>query len=429
MEVIDTVNDLISVIKTFNVNFINELIPLINKYDVYFNYEKDKNNLISRIILRIRKNNNIHSLLYYYCNGCVIDTINWKVISYPPIAFNKRQVPNLIETYYKQGYYDIIKVIDGTVVTIYFWNDRWNISSSNSYDISSFYWIGNMTYSEIIYDLFTRLYPEASKKCGIQLHENVSISFTNLDKNKSYTIGFRHHNFHPLLKDPEYLWNIQHVDINTGKIEYDNGFIGIPNQKIINGATSLDQLRHLNKSALIDATKTSDPTFNYGYILRSKDPSITLDFSNILLSSSLLKKIKKNIYECSLGSLTQFITHENRFEYITLKNFFNKSERNEIVQLYPQLFQKFPLYCSCISDTISCTLDIMKNKQTGSNNKLDYQTCIITLAYSLIKYISKFEALDPYHKDTELILNDYYSNIEYSVLFINAISKYKYKSN
>ena len=43
------------------------------------------------------------------------------------------------------------------------------------------------------------------------------------------------------------------------------------------------------------------------------------------------------------------------------------------------------------------------------------------------KNISKFEALDPFHPDTESILKDYYSNVEYSVLFLNAINKYKYK--
>lgn len=426
MEVIESINDIINKVKSFGNDFLDEMIRLIHKFDVYFNYEKNKNNVITRIILRIRKNNNIHPLLYYYSNGCVIDTIKWKAVSVPPIAFNKRQVPELIEKYYKQGLYDVIKVIDGTVITFYYWDNHWNISSSNSYDISSFYWMGDMNYSEIIYDLFTRLYPDAAENCGIQLIDNSSLDFSKLQKNKSYTIGFRHHNYHPLKADPEYMWNIQNVHLSSGKIEFNDGIQGLPNQQIINAVNSLDQLNHINKSAISDALRTENPVFTYGFILRSKNPSITKEFSNILMSSVLLKKIKKNIYEYPSNSLKHYITNVNRFEYITMKNYFNKTERNDIMQLYPQTFERFTVYTKCVNDTILCTLAIMKNKQTNSNEPLNFQTCIITLAYSLLKHISKFEALDPFNKDTELILKDYYSNIEYSVLFLNAINKYKY---
>lgn len=422
----DSISDLIAKIKTFGNDFVDEMVPLINKFDVYFNYERDRNNNITRVILRLRKNNNIHPLLYYYCNGCVIDTLKWKAVSVPPMAFNKRQVPELIESYYKQGLYDVLKVIDGTVVTFYYWNNYWNISSSNSYDVSSFYWIGDMTYAEIIYDLFTRLYPDTIETNGIQLIDNNRLDFCKLQKNKSYTIGFRHHNFHPIKSDPECMWNIQNVHLSSGRIEFNDGIQGLPNQQIITAVNSLDQLNHINKSAMADALRQENPVFNYGFILRSKNQSITKEFSNILLSSTLLKKIKKNIYEYPANTLKQFITHTNRFEYITMKNFFNKSERNEMIQLCPQMFERFPLYSKCINDTVLCTLAIMKNKQTNTSEPLNFQTCIITLAYSLLKHISKFEALDPFNVDTESILKDYYSNIEYSVLFLNAINKYKY---
>lgn len=286
--------------------------------------------------------------------------------------------------------------------------------------------MGEKSYSEIIYDLFNRLYPNVAELCGIQLIDNLSLDFSRLNKSKSYTIGFRHHNHHPLKSDPEYMWNIQNVHLHTGKIEFNDGIQGLPNQKIITAVNSLDQLNYLNKSSISEAIRSESPVFNYGFILRSKNVSVTKEFSNILMGSSLLKKIKKNIYDYPANSLKQFIDNTNRFEYITMKNFFNKAERNEIIQLYPQLIEKFPLYAKCVNDTVLCTLDIMKNKQTNSNEPINYQTCIITLSYSLLKHIAKFEALDPFNKDTESILKDYYSNIEYSVLFLNAIGKYKY---
>lgn len=425
MEVIESINDLIAKLKTLGSDFLEEMIPIINTFDIYFNYEKDKNNRIMRLILRIKKNNSIHPSIYYSSNGCVIDTLKWKVVSVPPLAFNKRHVPDIIESYFKQGLYDVLKVIDGTVVTLYYWNNRWNISSSNSYDVSSFYWIGDMTYAEVIYDLFTRVYPDVVKNIGVTLIDNTTLDFSKLKKNKSYTIGFRHHNFHPMVKDPEWMWNIQNVNLDNNVTEFNNGILGIPNQQIVTAVDSLDQLNHLNKSSITDATRSENPVYNYGFILRSRDPATTKEFSSILLSSSLLKKIKKSIYEYPSNSLKQFITHTNRFDYIAMKNFFNKTERHDMMKLYPQLCERFPLYSNCVNDTILCTLAIMKNKQTNTSEPLNFQTCIITLAYSLLKHISKFEALDPYHKDSESILKDYYTNIEYSVLFLNAINKYK----
>ena len=185
MEVIESISGLVDKIKSYGSNFLNEIIPFINKLDVYFNYEKDKNGNIIRLILRIRKNNNIHPLIYYYCNGTVIDTVKWRIMSVPPIAFNKRQTPDLIETYYNQGLYDVLKVIDGTVVTIYYWNCKWNISTSNSYDVSEFYWIGDLNYSEIIYDLFIKLHPKVAETIGIELIDN-RLNFTELRKKIIY---------------------------------------------------------------------------------------------------------------------------------------------------------------------------------------------------------------------------------------------------
>lgn len=421
-EMID-INDFIRTAKSFGSDFLNKIIPIVNRADVYFNYEKVGGN-ITRIILRIRKNNNVHPLFYYYCNGCVIDTIEWKPLVVPPITFNKRKNPETIESFYNQGLYDVIKVIDGTVVTFYYFRNQWNISSSNSYDVSTFYWIGNMTYAEVIYDLFTRLYSSVAEKYGLEFVDD-RLDFTQLSKSKCYTIGFRHHNFHPLKKDPERMWNIQHVNLTNGYVSFNDGIKGLPNQPVINAVSSMDQLNFINKTSISEATK-ENPTFNYGYILRSKNPSLTKEYSSVILRSSLLKKIKKNIYEYPDNALKQCIDHTNRFEFISMKNFFNKAERNEMSQLYPQLLERFPLYSKCVDETVECSLAIVRNKQQPVFEPLKYQACIIALAYSLLGNVSKFEALDPYHQDTESVLKDYYSSAEYSILFLNAISKYNY---
>ena len=113
--------------------------------------------------------------------------------------------------------YDIIRVDDGTVVTLYKWNHPqhgsvWGMASNNGYDVSSLYWMGPMTYAEVFYDLALRRYPEFVAQTGMAIArtgKSTRLTFTKLDPSFSYTVGFRHHNFHPVVEDPERMWSIQ----------------------------------------------------------------------------------------------------------------------------------------------------------------------------------------------------------------------------
>lgn len=408
-------NPIYELIDKFNKNSdMNNLITICNLYNLCFNYEKNSTGSITKLILRLKKNiTTIPPLIYYHCNGLVLDAINWKPLAVPPIAFNKKA--KIEDVDYKN--YDIVKVIDGTVVTLYY-DNKWCISSSNGYDVSQYYWMGPLTYAEIIYDLLERLYPEVIKKLGISLLNSDSIHFDNLNRSYSYTIGFRHHNFHPLLKDPETIWNIQHVALrsthSTGRasleVKYDDGICGIKNQEIIDNDTFKP----------IHLTNTED--LHYGYILRTKNP---YKYPSILFDSPLLKKIKKNIYNYPSNTIRQYITHENRYDYVVIKNYFNKFERNDMLQLYPQFLERYNLYTKCINETIQCMISMLKNKISNENKPINVHPAINILAMSLIKHIAKFEAMDPHNENTESVLKDYIMNIEYSVLFLHTINKYK----
>jgi hypothetical protein len=416
----EIINDFLKTCKSLyeSNNFLDKLIGLCNLYDLNMNYEKTLEGEITRIILRIKKINKVHPLFYYYCNGLVIDT-TWKVLAVPPIAFNKKYISSDINI----KKYDVLKVIDGTVVTIYHWQNKWHISSCNGYDVSTFYWMGDKTYSEVIYDLIEKLYPNIIEELGISIIKD-RLNFDNLDKNYCYTIGFRHHNFQPLILDPECIWNIQKTNRDTLDIVFNEGINGLPKQQIINYSMNVEEIMNINKLALTNAMKP-DPTFNYGFILRSSDIELTKEFSNILITSPLLKKIKKNIYDYPATITKQYITNLNRLDYITIKNYFNKIERNDILQLYPQFLQSYNLYNKCIKEVIQCIIIILKNKKMENKDPLTMSVSIITLSHSLLKHISKYDVLDPFHPDIESIIRDYITNPEYSVLFLNTINKFK----
>jgi hypothetical protein len=397
-------------------DFIKNLIKLCEDNDIYFNYERDVNGNILRIIFRIRKNKKIHPLIYYYCNGLIIDSQKWKVIALPPMAFNKRQLYNKVTSLI--DYYDIFKVIDGTIVTIYYYNNKWNISSSNGYDVSSYYWMGELTYAEIIYELITKFYPELINTLEITI-EDSNIHFNNLDTGYSYTIGFRHHNFHIILNDPEKIWNIQKTNIKTYDICFNEGIPGIPSQEALPKQT-IDELIYTNKNSLHVAITTKE-TFNYGYILKSKNIEKTGELSNILISSMLLQKIKENIYEYSCPLVKKYISHKNRLEFIAIKNFFDKMDKSITLQLCPQLMSRYLFYTKLVDDIVNCIIILLKNKHTKNNIPITYDIDIVTLSNLLLNKINYFEALDPYDNNIKSILKDYVTNPEYCILFLDII--------
>jgi len=150
-------------------------------------------------------------------SGLLFDSESWLPLATPPPAFKLRPATDAVNALLVADAYDIIRVDDGTVVTLYKWNHPqhgkvWGMASNNGYDVSSLYWMGPMTYAEVFYDLAMRRYPEFVTQTGMGITrtgKSTRLTFTKLDPSFSYTVGFRHHNFHPVVEDPERMWSIQ----------------------------------------------------------------------------------------------------------------------------------------------------------------------------------------------------------------------------
>ena len=117
----------------------------------------------------------------------------------------------------RTGHYNVIQVIDGTVMTIYSWTHPkkllvWCLASANGYDVLG----GDETYAEMLFELLAK-----------------SPTFLATTRGQCYTIGFRHPNFHPMAADPPGVWNIQSVDLASGVATAD-GLPGIPCQAAYN---------------------------------------------------------------------------------------------------------------------------------------------------------------------------------------------------
>ena len=184
------------------------------------------------------------------CNGAVIDVRTWTHLAVPSRAFDPRQSKQIVDRAFavpdadgviRTGHYNVIQVIDGTVVTIYSWTHPkkglvWCLVSANGFDVSHLKWDGDETYAEVLFELLAKS-PTFLAATGLRLSllcvDDVRIDFKTLERGRCYTIGFRHPNFHPMVADPPGVWNIQSVDL-ASEVATAAGLPGIPRQAAYN---------------------------------------------------------------------------------------------------------------------------------------------------------------------------------------------------
>ena len=130
------------------------------------------------------------------CNGAVIVARTWTRLAVPPRAFDprssKKEVDRAFTAPYadgviRTGHYNVIQVIDGTVMTIYSWIHPknglvWCLASANGYDVSHLKWGDDETLAEVLFELLAKS-PTFSAaiglnfRCGLLCADDVRLDF------------------------------------------------------------------------------------------------------------------------------------------------------------------------------------------------------------------------------------------------------------
>ena len=471
----------------------NKSESVITITDISFNMFKSDKNLqkgISTKFMVYPQNNSISNISHQYF-GIVIDTVTKRPLSIPPTPFNKTTNSSTIkeiDKFLKDELYDIIKIEDGTIITIYSWihpqnGVMWSMSSNHGYDVSSYKWMGRLTYAEVFHDLVNRLYPEFKTLTGMDIlyinykdEVKTYLTFTNLDTNYCYSMGFRHHNFHPLKIDKEKIWQIQHVDLSApnpqiiygGKFpphilpeheKYNYSYFSkdIITKSIIEikcmasftNACILINSNHLEKSIILDNDDANDANdinniyFQYGFILRSKDRSKTGIYSDIIIKSILLKIIESLLYKY-YSDYKLYVDHINRMEYIAMRAFLKTgrddiltSHKQQFIALFPdwsERFFKFEILITSIVNKIKLKYNTVTQKTDAAKvakvakadvakvakvAKADVAKNMDKLVDNLYKIIKK----DYGHitKDYDNIIRNYIINPEYTLIYLHLI--------
>lgn len=324
---------------TLNIDDLNEFEQMRKYfYDMGIKtcYENKINSKNRILFTNLHKNTNYYNKYNLEANGFVLEINTWKPLVIP--------IPNFT-TYIKnckhvdfcilKNLYNIYEIEEGTIINLYFWNNKWVISTTNGYEVNHLVWAG-ISYEKALNDILSYL--------------KINDFYDCLDKNKCYTFGFKHPQFHPFWENkhkPVYkLWFVRDVNLQNLKINYD-----ISPHKYIKLQKKIDFMIR-NTKDILNCSFRAFNEFNktnkifYGFILRSKNTFVTKHNSNILIESNLLKYIKKLFYDKDVNSYIQQNNYD-RILFLTLRAFLNNNYTNIFNTLFPQ-FNEIMNNCNII---------------------------------------------------------------------------------
>jgi hypothetical protein len=302
-------------------------------------------------------------------NGIVIDYYTWKVLSYPPAALSFNMSEDTIIKHLESKTYKIYNIDFGTIITLYYYNGKWVISSANGYEIDNKIWIGTRTFRNLVDEIF----------------EKYDIDVSKLNIHWCYTFGFHHNEYHPFDgagQPPIRAWFIRAVNIveyntsfnivsadNTivdGKIPMQTENIELNKLAVSNPKGVMANIKDICSKSYVNYINDRRVTPVYGFVLLSANPSLIAD---VLIESDLQKKLRKFICRRPPNELDP----TKRFNWMMINSSIDKIDDKPIFRkMFPQTIavgEKFDKLLIDLAKKI--VLDFNKENVVYGNNQFD----------------------------------------------------------
>ena len=323
--------------------------------------------------------NQLANIYAQECNGLILELGTWKPLMVPPRSLRFNIVTEASNGFLHQGLYHIYKAQDGTCFNLYYYEDKWIISTAKGYEMNEIKWDGK-TYQELISECLAKLPNMLTWE-----------TFTNtLDKTRCYSLGFKPPNFHHFFEgtnQPVYkLWFIQSVNLNTESDTYlwasDKSPIDqISCQEYYTAPVgNLKELYRIATDSL--DTFISTGSVCYGFILRSVNFETTGFHSDLFIESSLMRTIRKFWYENSVVDLCHSLSWSKEIA-ITLNAYLDSSSYETFMYLFPQYQDKFISYSSVIRQIVQTMMDLTSTSRVVDNKDLSDANNLVPAIVSL----------------------------------------------
>ncbi|MDD5150683.1 MAG: RNA ligase [Flavobacterium sp.] len=132
----------------------NSLQQLISTYNLRANYHRDYPNLVQLCYHQLDTPKNP---ITNNCRGIIIDTDNNSVVSFPFTRFGDYNYLNPKENSVDFDNCRFYEKIDGSIITMYWYADKWNISTKGLPDASGLIYGIEKTYNDYFWEVFDKL--------------------------------------------------------------------------------------------------------------------------------------------------------------------------------------------------------------------------------------------------------------------------------
>jgi hypothetical protein len=265
--------------------------------DIKCNFDAPSTNH-RRMLLYTKKGDGKSDPLKSECNGTIINYETNKVLCYPSETVSHAYNKDVVNADFDK--YTVYKASDGTISNLYYYCDKWCISTMRGIEVNAKKWM-DITYNDAIADVF----------------KQYLISFDDLDKSASYSFGFSHPKMHVGSKINA--WFISTSVL--GEISTDKKGLSLPSQETTSEFKSLREL--IAKSRMSDGKCV-------GYILRSTEAT----YKCVFVESLFMEKIRKLVYDRNIYSNMNEYDFE-RQKYLLTITFLDPMRKQHWLSVFP----------------------------------------------------------------------------------------------
>lgn len=311
------------------------------------------------------KRDGIHANIVKECNGLILEAIDgkWRALVVPPENPMTNCRADDVNTQVCRKMFDIYEICDGTTISLYFDCDNWVMSTNKGIDVTNTV-LDNIDYKTAFGQCLS---------IGMSVPE--ADFYNSLNKEYSYTFGFKHPVRHPFTEGgnvPIYrVWFIQKVHLTTYAISYslsDENIEIAPQRRIPNPQNIHILFKKLARSydEYVEYGKVL-----YGYLLRPKGQTKT-GTSSILLTSRLMVALKSIYYNKSNDDNAKALNIP-RTVYILVNTFLNSKLNAQFITLFPGFISEYNVLSSIITKLVVSVVAVHKNAvKLAQKNKSNF---------------------------------------------------------
>lgn len=354
------------------------------------------------------KKNEFMNIYGQECNGLILELGTWKPLVVPPRSLRFNIDSNASNIFLHKGLYHIYRAEDGTCFNMYYYDNKWIISTAKGYEMNNVVWEA-MSYQAIITECLSRLPTPLTWE-----------EFTSkLNTSRCYSFGFKHPNFHRFFesqKTPIYkLWFIQSVDLNEQSPQYLWASDKSPIDDI-KGQTYYEEnvgsLRDLYKLAAAALDKyVKDGSVCYGFILRSVNFEATGFHSDLFVESSLLISIRKSWYDNKMIDTCQK-NNWSKETTVTLNAYLNSELYEDFLHLFPQYQDTFEKYNTKVQEIVQEMIKLQSENNSVDNSLVQQEVRVANILLSGFKSFVKYNLTNKTEDQKRRVFNEFVVNVK-----------------